>query len=48
LWTDGLDELLTLTAEDEGNPTGMAERLLDKFASGKDDACVIVVRLDAS
>ncbi len=47
LWTDGLDEQLELTAADHSAPgmDAMALRLLDRFARGRDDRCIVVARL---
>jgi phosphoserine phosphatase RsbX len=47
LWTDGLDERLDLITADHSaaGMDGMAERLLDRFAKGHDDRCVVVARL---
>jgi negative regulator of sigma-B (phosphoserine phosphatase) len=47
LWTDGLDDRLDLITADHSaaGMDGMASRLLDRFARGHDDCCVVVVRL---
>jgi negative regulator of sigma-B (phosphoserine phosphatase) len=47
LWTDGLDEQLELGPADHSAPgmDGMAAGLLDRFARGHDDRCVVVARL---
>jgi negative regulator of sigma-B (phosphoserine phosphatase) len=47
LWTDGLDERLDLINADHAaaGMNGMASRLLDRFARGHDDRCVVVARL---
>jgi negative regulator of sigma-B (phosphoserine phosphatase) len=47
LWTDGLDERLDLITADHSavGMDGMASRLLDRFAKGHDDRCVVVARL---
>jgi serine/threonine protein phosphatase PrpC len=48
LWTDGLEERLDLTAADHAaaGMDGMAGRLLERFAKGDDDRCIVVARLD--
>lgn len=47
LWTDGLDEQLQVTTVDHSaaGMDGMASRLLDRFAKGRDDRCIVVARL---
>jgi hypothetical protein len=47
LWTDGLDERLDLINADHAaaGMNAMASRLLDRFARGHDDRCVVVARL---
>jgi len=49
LWTDGVEELLELSRDKDfgADSAGLAERLLNRFLRGKDDACVVVARLDA-
>ena len=47
MWTDGLDERLDLVSADHSaaGMDGMASRLLDRFAKGHDDRCIVVARL---
>lgn len=47
LWSDGVDERLELGKADHSAASmdSMAEGLLDRFAKGYDDRCVIVMRL---
>jgi hypothetical protein len=47
LWTDGLEERLQPIAADHAaaGMDAMAARLLDRFAKGHDDRCVVVARL---
>jgi negative regulator of sigma-B (phosphoserine phosphatase) len=48
LWTDGLEERLHLTRADHAGAgmDGMAAGLLERFAQGEDDRCIVVARLD--
>jgi negative regulator of sigma-B (phosphoserine phosphatase) len=47
LWTDGLNEQIELTFADRSAPKldETASRLLDRFARGTDDRCVVVAHL---
>jgi phosphoserine phosphatase RsbX len=47
LWTEGLDERLELATGDHSaaGMDGMAARLLERFAKGNDDRCIVVARL---
>jgi negative regulator of sigma-B (phosphoserine phosphatase) len=47
LWSDGLDERLELTPADHSaaGMDGMAARLMERFAKGNDDRCVVAARL---
>jgi negative regulator of sigma-B (phosphoserine phosphatase) len=47
LWTDGLAEQIALTSADRAAPSldDMASRLLERFARGNDDRCVVVAHL---
>lgn len=48
LWTDGVDERLTMTGQPAGDAQPQAERLLHAYGLGRDDSCVVVAQLDAS
>lgn len=48
LWTDGVDERLTLSADFGTDAAGLASQLLHAFSHGDDDSCVVVARLDAA
>lgn len=48
LWTDGVEECLTLPADPEPDAAALAARLLNAYRHGGDDSCVVVASLDAA
>lgn len=47
MWSDGVEERLTVSAQPQDDPQHEAAELLHQYIRGNDDACVIVARLDA-
>jgi len=47
LWTDGLEERLTLAGVETLEVAALAASLLHRYPNGNDDACAIVARLEA-
>ncbi|MGE5476806.1 MAG: SpoIIE family protein phosphatase [Bacteroidales bacterium] len=48
LWTDGVDERLSLPADSDPDAAALAGQLLQAYSHGGDDSCVVVARLDAA